>query len=256
MRSLRREMQVIFQDPYGSLNPRMTVGDMLEEPLRLHGLHRRNERARVAVLGLVGLCGARAALSARVFRRPAAAHRHRSSARGRAAAHRVRRAGIRPRCLDPGAGDQPAAGPPAPIWACVPVHRARPRGGEAPPRAWRSCTSANSSKWRRSTAFSRARAIPTQGRFSAIPVPDPALKKQRRPPGRRAGPYDPPSGCRFRTRCPWARERCAAEEPRLLEGVACHFWRELEPYASASQSALVNERLARLQAAFQSGGAT
>ena len=56
MRSLRREMQVIFQDPYGSLNPRMTVGDMLEEPLRLHGLHRRNERARVTeLLGLVGL---------------------------------------------------------------------------------------------------------------------------------------------------------------------------------------------------------
>ena len=70
MRSLRREMQVIFQDPYGSLNPRMTVGDMLEEPLRLHGLHRRNERARVTEPRTRGpVSGARAALSARVFRR-------------------------------------------------------------------------------------------------------------------------------------------------------------------------------------------
>ena len=41
IRSLRREMQIIFQDPYGSLNPRMTVGAMLEEPLRLHGLASR-----------------------------------------------------------------------------------------------------------------------------------------------------------------------------------------------------------------------
>jgi len=56
MRSLRREMQIIFQDPYASLNPRMTVGDMLEEPLRLHGLHRGTERERTReLLGLVGL---------------------------------------------------------------------------------------------------------------------------------------------------------------------------------------------------------
>src|SRR5687767_3100964 len=56
MRSLRREMQIIFQDPYGSLNPRMTVGAMLEEPLRLHGLQKGRERARTQeLLGLVGL---------------------------------------------------------------------------------------------------------------------------------------------------------------------------------------------------------
>jgi oligopeptide transport system ATP-binding protein len=67
-------------------------------------------------------------------------------------------------------------------------------------------------------------------------------------------PYDPPSGCRFRTRCPWARERCAAEEPALGAGVACHFWKELEPFTATSQSTAVNERLSRLQAAFQSGG--
>jgi oligopeptide transport system ATP-binding protein len=56
IRSLRREMQIIFQDPYGSLNPRMTVGAMLEEPLRLHGLHSGSEKRRVhELLGLVGL---------------------------------------------------------------------------------------------------------------------------------------------------------------------------------------------------------
>jgi len=56
IRSLRREMQIIFQDPYGSLNPRMTVGAMLEEPLGLHGLHKENPKKRVAeLLGLVGL---------------------------------------------------------------------------------------------------------------------------------------------------------------------------------------------------------
>src|SRR5688572_7892986 len=50
LRSLRREMQIIFQDPYGSLNPRMTVGDMLAEPLALHGLHQENPRERVEEL--------------------------------------------------------------------------------------------------------------------------------------------------------------------------------------------------------------
>jgi len=56
MRALRREMQIIFQDPYASLNPRMTVGQMLAEPLALHGLARGREKARVAeLLALVGL---------------------------------------------------------------------------------------------------------------------------------------------------------------------------------------------------------
>src|SRR2546428_2040022 len=56
VRSLRREMQIIFQDPYGSLNPRMTLADMLAEPLALHGLAKGKQPERVAeLLRLVGL---------------------------------------------------------------------------------------------------------------------------------------------------------------------------------------------------------
>jgi oligopeptide/dipeptide ABC transporter ATP-binding protein len=99
--------------------------------------------------------------------------------------------------------------------------------------------------------FAAPRHPYTRALLAAIPVPDPALKRERIVlQGDVPSPYAPPSGCRFRTRCPWARERCAAEEPPLVEGVACHFWKEIEPYSAASHLTPVNERLARLQAAF------
>ena len=70
-------------------------------------------------------------------------------------------------------------------------------------------------------------------------------------------PIAPPSGCRFRTRCPYARERCAAEVPALRTDnaghlTACHFWEEIAPPADrAAGGGAVNERLVRLQAAFR-----
>ena len=111
MRPYRRRLQIIFQDPYASLNPRRRVGDTLAEALATHGLHPGAARAaRIAeLLALVGLAPEHAQpLSARVLGRSAPAHRHRPRARGRAALHRRRRAGVGARRLDPGAGDQPA----------------------------------------------------------------------------------------------------------------------------------------------------
>ena len=111
--------------------------------------------------------------------------------------------------------------------------------------------------------FARPRHPYTQALLSAIPVPEPDPDQTRRRrrillQGDVPSPIDPPSGCGFRTRCPYARPRCAAEAPPLdaLSGhaVACHFWQEIGAAADAVpgvSAAPANARLARLQAFFR-----
>ena len=106
--------------------------------------------------------------------------------------------------------------------------------------------------------FAAPRHPYTQALLSAIPVPEPRLKRRRiLLQGDIPNPSDPPSGCRFHTRCAHARERCAAEVPALefdgAHGIACHFWKEIEPPGTlvpGSGDLPPNDRLARLQAAF------
>ena len=135
MRGVRRKIQVIFQDPYSSLNPRMTVGQIIGEPLGVYKLvpNRKAEHDRVTELLEPGrplfLHGR--ALSARALRRSAPARRHCACARARADLHRLRRAGVGARRLDPGADHQPAGRPAGPARPLLPLHRARPRGGAA-----------------------------------------------------------------------------------------------------------------------------
>jgi peptide/nickel transport system ATP-binding protein len=236
IRPLRRRMQMIFQDPYGSLNPRMTVGDILGGPLRLHGLVPKDSSIRGRVQELLDLVGLSPTAAARFPHEFSGGQRQRISI-------------ARALAVEPGfiIGDEPISALDVNIQAQIInlMIGLQERLGltylfiahdlavvrHISDRIvvlylGRVVETAPSRE-----LFARPLHPYTNTLISAVPVPDPHLERSRRRialQGEVPSAINPPSGCHFRTRCPAATPRCADETPHLTEAapghfVACHF---------------------------------
>ena len=126
---IRKEMQMVFQDPQASLNPRKRIGQILATPLSLRGVAKNKVTEREPRAAGAGRDVERRArpLSPRVLRRPAPADRDRPRAGDESEADPARRAGLGAGRLDPGAGDQPARRPPGRAGPQLRVRRPRPQ---------------------------------------------------------------------------------------------------------------------------------
>jgi len=232
MRPYRRQMQIVFQDPYASLNPRMRVGDIIGEPLKVHGLAsgKQLEEQVEALLARVGL----RASQARNFP-------HEFSGGQRQRISIARALALNPKFI---VADEPVSALDVSIQAQVinlMVHLQRTEKLSflfishnlavvehiahrvAVMYLGRIVEYADTA-----TLFAKPRHPYTEALLAAVPVPDPAMKRPKRiMQGDVPSPIRPPSGCHFHPRCPLATDRCKVEAPKLKpsEGgamVACH----------------------------------
>nr|WP_207754275.1 dipeptide ABC transporter ATP-binding protein [Caldicoprobacter guelmensis] len=235
MRPYRKKMQIIFQDPYASLNPRMTVGDIIAESIDIHNIAKGEERKAIIydLLSKVGLS-----------KEHANRYPHEFSGGQRQRIGIARALAVNPEFI---VCDEPISALDVSIQAQIVnlledlqdelgltylfiahdlsmVKHISDRVGVM--YLGKLVELAPSDE-----LYDRPLHPYTRALLSAIPVPDPDAAQQRKRiilEGDVPTPINPPSGCRFRTRCPIARKMCAEEEPVMKDYggghmVACHF---------------------------------
>jgi oligopeptide transport system ATP-binding protein len=237
MRRLRREMAMVFQDPFASLDPRQTVGDIVGEALDIHGLARGRRERQERISELLQVVGLNAAYANR--------YPHEFSGGQRQRIGIARALAVEPTFI---VCDEPISALDVSIQAQIInlLERLQDRFNLTYLFIAHDLSVVKHISDRIAVMYlgkvveiaganelhRRPRHPYTASLLSAIPIPDPVVERRRQRiilEGDVPSPVNPPSGCRFRTRCFKAQERCAQEEPALdtvkLDGheAACFF---------------------------------